>query len=272
MWRADGNPAVPELTPYRAGALALAALLVLLVALLVLDWLLRSDTLPVHNLRFEGEFRHVTAEELELAVRDAVRGNFLLLDLESIRRQVEAIPWVYRAAVRRSWPRDITIQFTEQQPVARWGASAWVNHVGEEIHVEGIDLPGDAPHLSGPAGSSAAVLEHYQHFKALLAPAGLGIKRLTMTARRSWEITLSAQREATREADGMLVTLDRQDAGRKLERFARLYQPVLAAQAASISRIDLRYGNGLAVEWRSASAAPRPTRPAGSREPAPKEG
>lgn len=272
MWRADEIAAVSELSPYRTGALALAALLALLVALLALDWLLRADTLPVHNLRFEGEFRHVTAEELERSVRDAVRGNFLLLDLESIRRQVETIPWVHRAAVRRSWPRDITIQFTEQQPVARWGASAWLNHVGEEIHVDAIDLPSDAPYLSGPAGSSAAVLEHYRQFNALLAPAGLGIKRLTMTARRSWEITLSAQREATREADGMLVTLDRQDTGRKLERFARLYQSVLAAQAGSIRRVDLRYGNGLAVQWRSAGAVPRPTGPAGSRQPAPKEG
>jgi cell division protein FtsQ len=263
---------MPELSLFRAAVAALAALLVLLVLLLALDWLLRGDTVPVRNLRFEGEFRHVTAEELEIAVRDAVRGNFLLLDLESIRRRVEALPWVHRAAVRRSWPRDIAIQFAEQQPAARWGASAWVNHVGEEIHVDGVDLPSDAPSLDGPAGTSAVVLEHYQGFSALLAPAGLGIKRLTMTARRTWEVELSALRAVTREADGMLVIVDREDAGRKLERFARLYQPVLASQATSIRRADLRYSNGLAVEWRSGGAATRPPKPAGSREPAPKEG
>jgi cell division protein FtsQ len=263
---------MPELNPFRAAAAAVAALLVLLVLLLALDWLLRGDTVPVRNLRFEGEFRHVTAEELELAVRDAVRGNFLLLDLESIRRRVEALPWVHRAAVRRSWPRDIAIQFTEQQPVARWGASAWVNHVGEEIRVDGVDLPSDAPNLDGPAGSSAVVLEHYQEFSALLAPAGLAIKRLTMTARRSWEVELSGLRTATREADGMLVIVDREEAGRKLERFARLYQPVLAAQATSIRRVDLRYGNGLAVEWRSGGVATRPPTSADRLGPAPKEG
>lgn len=289
MWRADSASGAPDLSLYRASALALATLLALLVLLLALDWLLRGDTLPARNLRFEGEFRHVTAEQLELAVRDAVRGNFLLLDLESIRRRVETIPWVHRAAVRRSWPRDITVQYTEQQPVARWAELAiapplargprldpigesWVNRVGEEIHVDGVDLPSDAPNLAGPVGTSAVVLEHYQDFSALLAPAGLGIKRLTMTARRTWEVELSTLRAATREADGMLVVLDREDAGRKLERFARLYQPVLAAQATSIRRVDLRYSNGLAVEWHSGSAATRPSIPAGSREPAPKEG
>ena len=324
MWRADSTSTAPALSLYRAAVLALVTLVALLVLLLVLDWLLRSDTLPVHNLRFEGEFRHVTAEELELAIGDTVHGNFLLLDLEAIRRKVESIPWVHRAAVRRSWPRDITVQFTEQRPVARWTESnatpsallgsagvqdarmprrpgtdgsgldpvgeratatsvprsprldpvgeAWVNHVGEEIHVSGVDLPSDAPGLIGPSGTAAIVLEHYHGFSALLAPAGLGIRRLAMTARRTWDIELSALRAATREADGMLVTLDREDAGRKLERFARLYQPVLAARAGGIRRIDLRYSNGLAVEWRSGGAATRPARPAGSREPVPKEG
>jgi cell division protein FtsQ len=289
MWRADSPSGAPDLSLYRAAAVALATLVALLVLLLALDWMLRGDTVPVRNMRFEGEFRHVTAEELELAVRDAVRGNFLLLDLESIRRRVETLPWVHRAAVRRSWPRDIAVQFTEQQPVARWSEFAtapslsrglrlgtigesWVNHVGEEIHVDGVDLPSDAPNLAGPAGTSAVVLEHYQGFSALLAPAGLGIKRLTMTARRTWEVELSALRATTREADGMLVILDREDAGRKLERFARLYQPVLATQATGIRRVDLRYSNGLAVEWRSGGAETRPSKPAGSRESAPKEG
>ncbi len=270
MWRADWAPQLPELGVYRAALIALAAMVAMLGVLLVLDWLLRADTLPVRNLRFEGEFRHVTPAELEDAVRDAVRGNFLLLDLEAIRAKVEALPWVHRASVRRRWPRDVAIEFSEEQPVARWGESAWVNHLGEEIRVDSVDLPADAPWLAGPAGTSAAVLEQYQHLRERLANAGLGIRRLTMTVRRTWEIELTALQAATRGAEGLVLILDRENAEQKIERFARLYAPLIAAQAGDIRQIDLRYRHGMAVQWRNGDPRLRDGR--SSTAPALKEG
>jgi cell division protein FtsQ len=270
MWRADWAPQLPEFGVYRAALAALAAMVGILGLLLMLDWLLRADTMPVRNLRFEGEFRHVTPTQLEDAVRDAVRGNFLLLDLDTIRAKVEALPWVHRASVRRSWPRDVAIQFTEQRPVARWGESAWVNYLGEEIRVDSVDLPADAPLLAGPSGTSALVLDQYQRLRERLASAGIGIRRLTMTVRRTWEIELTALRPAAREAEGMLLIVDREDAEHKVERFARLYTPLLAAQAGDIRQIDLRYRNGLAVQWRNGGPRPRDGRL--SKTPAVKEG
>ncbi|UCH53583.1 MAG: cell division protein FtsQ/DivIB [Pseudomonadota bacterium] len=262
MWRAEPTSDAGTVNLLRAASLALGTLLVTLMALLLIDWLLRADTLPVRNLRFEGEFRHVTQQDLERAVLDSVRGNFLLLNLDEVKERAESLPWVHRVAVRRAWPRDVAVQFSEQRPVARWGQHAWVNYLGEVVHVDGPDLPSDAPQLSGPPGTSAVVLEHYRQFREPLALAGLELQHLNMTARRTWEVQVVAAQLGQAESVQFELVLDRDEALRKIERFATLFPQALIRDAHGIRRIDLRYSNGFAVDWRSGQAASRSTRPA----------
>jgi cell division protein FtsQ len=224
----------------RAAVRLLAAVALLVTGLAAADWLLAPERFPVRSVRFEGPFRHVSREELEAAVLDLVRGNFLRVDLAAVQARVEQIPWVHRAEVRRVPPRDIAIRFTEQTPVARWGEAAYLNEEGEVVHLRGADLPA-GPRLAGPSGSAPAVLAQYRRFARLLAPAGLEIAALEMTARRSWRVEL---------VQGFTLVLGRGDAERALARFARVYPSALAAEAGRIQRVDLRYTNGFAVAWR----------------------
>jgi len=204
------------------------------------DWVLRADNFPVRHVRFEGEFRRVTQPELEAAVMDQVRGNFFLQDLEAVQARVESLPWVFRASVRRHFPQDLHVRFTEQRLRARWGEDAWLNQAGEAVRIAGAGLPRDLPRLEGPPGTEAAVLERYDGLARILAGAGLDLRRLTLTSRRSWRLEL---------ANGMVLVVDREQPELKVERFARVYPGVLARAAGRIRQIDLRYTNGLAVEW-----------------------
>jgi cell division protein FtsQ len=70
------------------------------------------------------------------------------------------------------------------------------------------------------------------------------LKRLVLTPRRTWEIELT---------NGIRLVLDRRDTGKKIERFAEVYAQHLAAKAANVQLVDLRYANGFAVRWRSGS-------------------
>ncbi len=216
------------------------------------DWVLRADNFPVQNVRFEGPFERVTQQELEAAVLERVRGNFLLVDLEAVKRRVEALPWVHRATVRRRFPHDIAIRFTEQRLAARWGEDAWVNTSGEVVRVSGAGLPADLPRLDGPEGSAAQVLAAYREFAAALAPLDRRLAAVTLAARRSWRLVLAAP-------DGRRLTLvlDDAPARRRLERFARVYRATLAAQGDAIRQVDLRYTNGFAVEWQHAGGPAR---------------
>jgi len=239
--------------------LRLSSALLLAVGLFyAADWALRAENFPVQQVRFEGSFRHVTQQELEAAVLEHVRGNFLLVDLEAVKGRVEAIPWVHRASVRRQFPNEITIRFSEQELVARWGEDAWVNASGEVARIPGAAVAGDLPRLAGPEGSSAEVLAAFRDFRAALAAGGLTLLGLELAPRRSWTLELEAE-----GGHRLTLVLDDADPRARLERFARAYRSTLAAQVEAIRRVDLRYTNGFAVEWHTGGNArvARTTRP-----------
>jgi cell division protein FtsQ len=224
------------------------ALVALIALILALDWLVRADTFPVRAVRFEGQFKQVTQVELEAAVMDAVRASFLRVDLDTVKARVERVPWVQSASVRRAWPRDVYVQFTEQQLLARWNGDAWVNQAMQAVRVPGGDLPPEAPQLEGPDGTQAQVFERYQALNDMLAASGLRLQRLSLTPRRTWRLELTQAGRATN--NNVVLILDRDDTERKVERFARAW-PELARTGRAIRHVDLRYTNGFAVLWAS---------------------
>lgn len=237
------------------GALKAFGVLGLLVAVaLGLDWLLRAENFPVRQIRFEGPFKHVTRAQLEAVVTPVARGNFLLVDLGLVQRRVEEIPWVHEAHVWRGLPGELRVRYREQQLVARWNETGWVNHLGEEVRVDGGAASG-LPDLAGPPDTSAQVLTHYREFGARLATAGLTITALTLTERRTWRVEIAPGAQAPGEA--LVIVLDRDRPLPKLERFARVYAQTLSTQVAAIKQVDLRYTNGFAVEWRGTQAGVR---------------
>jgi len=77
-------------------------LAVLVLVLGLVDWLLKSSTYQTEQLQIEGEFSRVSESQIEQIVMPSIRENYLMLDLQSIQTQVESLPWVQRAWVRRS--------------------------------------------------------------------------------------------------------------------------------------------------------------------------
>jgi cell division protein FtsQ len=233
-----------ERNPLWTALRLIIALAMLVVLSYAADWVLRTENFPVEQVRFEGPFKHVSQAELEAAMLDLVRGNFFLVDLDAVQQRVEALPWVYRASVRRRFPRDISVAFTEEQLVAHWTDRAWLNTNGDVVRVTGADLPSDMPKLAGPDDTSAHVLAAYQEFGRALAPLNMKLAALTLTPRRSWRLELQAP-----DAKLLTVVLDHEQPLQRLERFARVYSATLGGEAATIRQVDLRYTNGFAVQW-----------------------
>lgn len=226
--------------------------LIVVLAMLVVfsyaaDWLLRTENFPVEHVRFEGPFKRVNQAELEAAMLDLVRGNFFLVDLDAVQQRVEALPWVHRASVRRRFPRDISVAFTEEQLVANWNHGAWLNADGEIVRVSSTDLPIDMPKLAGPDETSAHVLTAYQEFRDVIAPLNMRLVGLTLTPRRSWRLELEGE-----AMKSLTVILDHAQPLQRLERFARVFSATLGDEATAMRQVDLRYTNGFAVEWRGA--------------------
>ena len=79
---------------------------------------------------------------------------------------------------------------------------------------------------------------------------GLGFAGLSLEERGAWTLTLT---------NGIEVVLGRDQVEERFERFIAVYENRLAARVDEVSRIDARYSNGVAVQWKSdvAQAAPK---------------
>ncbi|MCU1354525.1 MAG: FtsQ-type protein, partial [Acidimicrobiales bacterium] len=77
----------------------------------------RSPLLDVDHIRVSGAKRTDRAA-LSRAAGVRLRRPLLDVDPGAIARRVEALPWVQRAIVRRSWPGTVMIQVSERRPLA----------------------------------------------------------------------------------------------------------------------------------------------------------
>jgi len=207
------------------------------------EWVLAPGNLPLDRVELRGELRQLEATDIEQALLPLMAGGFFNTDVAALQAAAEAMPWVDRATVRRVWPRAVVVHLEEQRPAAHWNAAALLNQRGEVFQpAAAAALP--LPHLSGPAGTEQAALQRYREWSGLLAPLQLEIAALSVDARRSWRLQLSA---------GMELRLGQEQAGQRLQRFTRAWASAWAADAAKVEAFDLRYSNGVAVAWKPAA-------------------
>ena len=81
-----------------------------------------------------------------------------------------------------------------------------------------------------------------------LLGVGMRLSKVELDARGAWQLTLG---------NGVTVRLGRQDVPARLERFIAVASPVVAARAAEVSYVDLRYSNGFSVGWNAPARVAR---------------
>lgn len=209
--------------------------------------LMEPETFPVRTIRVNGEFRYLTRQALEEAVAPHVGQGLLRVTVDQIRTEVERLPWVRSAQVRRIWPEGLEVRVTEQLALARWGSGGLVNLEGALFSAPADSGPQGLPELTGPEGSSTLVTAHYRKFSTTLEQAGLMLVRLELDQRNAWRLHLN---------DGLVVDLGREDVARRLQRFARLHKQFLAKDSRRLERVDLRYANGFAVQFAGVDETP----------------
>lgn len=203
---------------------------------------------PIRTLKVEATFERVSAQEVAAVVAPLVAEGFFETDVGSIKQGLNALPWVRNVAVRRVWPDALHVTVIEQAAVALWADEGLLNPDGElfmpadRARIDGLPL------LEGPPRTSQQVMAQYQRLSSHLDPLGLGIERLSMDPRRAWKVTLD---------NGITLVLGRRDAEHQLQRFVRYWPGVIAARAAEIAEVDLRYPSGFAVKWQAAGAQAR---------------
>ncbi|MEC5343894.1 cell division protein FtsQ [Brenneria populi] len=215
---------------------------------MVVEWMKDASRLPLSRMVVTGERQYTTNDDIRQAILAlGSPGTFMTQDVNVIQQQIERLPWIKQASVRKQWPDELKIHLVEYVPVARWNDLLMVDNDGNSFSVPAERIGNrNMPLLYGPEGSEKEVLEGYRTMSRTLAAGKFTLKMVAMSARHSWQLALN---------DDTRLELGRDDRARRLDRFIELY-PLLQRQAQSdnkrISYVDLRYDSGAAVGWGTA--------------------
>lgn len=222
--------------------LTLCSLLFVFTAAVVWYWPQFSNR-PVTTVAISGELQYIEKQQIQKIITPSLAGGLLDVPLDDLRVQIEALPWVEQASVGRVWPDGLEVKVTEQQPVARWGKTQLLNNRGQVFAPTNIEDFNTWPTLAGPAESQFEVMQHYLELNRSLQKRGMQLVNLSQDYRGAWSAELS---------DGVVLVFGRGKLVEKIQRLFVVYDKQLYRYMDKAKKIDLRYRNGIAVQWRQA--------------------
>ncbi len=245
---------LPPLTRFMIGLLGF----IMVLTLIAMGSEVMKDprVFPVSNVDVLGTLDYTDRAALSTQVGEHVGKGLLALDIDQVRSDVESLPWVAAAHVRREWPARLTIAIEEHEPAARWNNDGLVSKRHEMFlppqlkldsaqHMKWQEHFTNLPRLSGASGRHDAVLDDYRHYEEKLATIGLSIVSLDEDDRLSQTLELS---------DRVMVKLGYENQRERLQNFIAVHDRLVTASDAGQSlRFDMRYKNGFSFTGRRPS-------------------
>lgn len=196
---------------------------------------------PVERIVVSGQLESAHREALQATVAARIDAGLLALDLPALRGELQALPWVYRAQLRRRFPGTLEIQVVEQRPIARWGDGGFLNHEARVVTVSDAAQWEALPEIRGPEGSEARLMAQYQRLLEMLRPLELVPTELEEDDFGQLRVALD---------NGLSLELGNRDFARRIDDFLLLWRSELREQAQHVLRVDMRYADAAAVRFR----------------------
>lgn len=204
------------------------------------SFLEKLDSKPISAFALVGTPTFTTdADVRDVLLKMGGLKGFFGQDVDIIREQIETMPWVKGAVVRKMWPNKLSIWVTEYKPVAIWNESDFLSDDGVVFQLPMNKLKDThLPRLAGPDFQSEKVLDAWNRIYADLKQKGLTLKAVAIDARGAWKVVLD---------NDVVLKLGRGDWKSKLERFVTIYPQIEIPENKRLSYVDLRYASGASV-------------------------
>lgn len=211
-------------------------------------WLIRQPAFNLSAIRVGGDLMHNNAVTLRANVAPRLAGNFMTVNLESIRAAFEAVPWVRRAVVQREFPNRLRVVLHEHKAIAYWGAEGdarLVNTLGEVFEANPGDVEAEElPLLDGPKGQAPLVLQAYRTLYPMFEGMDAVLEQLQLSDQGNWRAQLDS---------GAVIELGHgslADVNARTRRFIDTVTQVSSRFGRDVESADLRYGSGYALKLR----------------------
>ena len=236
-------------TLYKPSLWVTITVMLLMTGVVLVDQLLRPGRFTIERMEIHGSSARVDTQTVERTAWLALIGNYFTADLEKIEYALVRLPGVYQAAVRRHWPDTLEISITEAGAIALWYATDGSASESQDY----VNLPPDStitlqPVLRSPTADRHTVIDAFLYLVSSLSPFGLEIKSLSVNEVGDWVVVL--QSVTLQIPVELEIVVGKGDPVRKVDQFAAVFDSFLQDRLPDIERVDMRYDNGFAVQWR----------------------
>lgn len=194
---------------------------------------------PIRSIEVSGRMTVLSTDSLIAAVSWVKGESFFSLDVQRVYQDLIALPLVQNVVVRKRWPGVVQLVVTEDLPMAVWNDKQLLTISGRISDVPaGVDISALA-RMEGQDDQAEMAMRSFRRVQQSLDEMALHINELSVDAVGSVTVKLS---------NGWEVNFGRQYFDERLLRLSRLLARLPQEKVAGL---DLRYGKGAAVRWRS---------------------
>jgi cell division protein FtsQ len=238
---------------FKRSVLVLILLIMLVVLINEKEKIIQLIDHPIERMSVVGKFSYLDTESLKEHISRFVGEGFLSADLESMKQFIELLPWVYQVRVSRVWPGEINVVIEEQVAVSYWNKKGFINAQGQLFIPQKVDMTLSIPKLSYQGlledQERLDIFKLFQYIQQELKISNLEAIQLKQSLRGAWEVSLS------NGVDVVLGQIDltnniRKSLDDKLERVGKLFMVKTNIALENIEKLDTRYPNGIAVQWK----------------------
>ena len=236
----------------RVMVIGVFAFVALFLVQLTLDHFRNPSRFPIRSVVVEGVYQFADKGQMRDRVMTQSSLGFFNLDIEDIQRNVEELPWVKNAYVRRVWPESITVHVEEHKPVARWGDRSLVTEsfklftppqLNSATEPRLQELVESLPLLYSPERRHVSLLKLLNETRSMLDQVEAPLEGLVEDERRSLTLHLK---------NDVKVVIGHREVQKRIKRFSEIFRPYVAPVYDDIAKVDMRYTNGFAMARKSA--------------------
>ncbi|TQV89836.1 cell division protein FtsQ/DivIB [Aliikangiella coralliicola] len=207
---------------------------------------------PVREVVLENEPRYFQKNALIEFVRQQPVQGMLAIDLSEIQRQAKRLDWIKNIEVRKVWPDKLIFTVEEHQPVAMFDNQVLTQQGGMikndtrsswSVELPQISLQHKDEEQAEKANDEKfymAVWREYKQVKRQFELLNLETDLLQVDQLKNWQLSFT---------NGLQINLGRKEREERVARLLQVYGEIKDKQ--KIKKIDLRYLNGLAIEWKT---------------------
>jgi cell division protein FtsQ len=195
---------------------------------------------PIKAVIVDGDFEYISRQSVKLLIDEHMKNSFIKEDLLSVRNKLMANPWIDSVSLRREWPDVLHVVIKEQRAIARWGDKGFLNYRGDLVLAKSDAVLNELPLLRSDDNQTQLLMRQYQFISELLSEHQLTILVLKKSTVGIWQAELN---------NGWKLFLGRADINKKIQHLLFALDQKAIVLGSDIDSIDLRYENGLSVQW-----------------------